>query len=62
MRAMIIYLGPFCRVPNIRFNVAKVLKSLIPIVDQSVSEIFLFFWRRGTTMKNLLELSKHEQW
>lgn len=30
----------FCflfRVPNIKFNVAKVLQSLIPIVDQSVS-------------------------
>ncbi|KDO70026.1 hypothetical protein CISIN_1g0068981mg, partial [Citrus sinensis] len=25
------------RVPNIKFNVAKVLQSLIPIVDQSVS-------------------------
>jgi len=27
------------RVPNIKFNVAKVLQSLIPIVDQSVSTI-----------------------
>lgn len=26
------------RVPNIKFNVAKVLQSLIPIVDQSVVE------------------------
>nr|GMD16810.1 serine/threonine-protein phosphatase 2A 65 kDa regulatory subunit A beta isoform [Ipomoea batatas] len=26
------------RVPNIKFNVAKVLQSLIPIVDQSVAE------------------------
>jgi hypothetical protein len=25
------------RVPNIKFNVAKVLKSLVPILDQSVS-------------------------
>lgn len=29
--------SPFGRVPNIKFNVAKVLQSLIPIVDQSVS-------------------------
>ena len=28
--------------PNIKFNVAKVLQSLIPIVDQSVSSITLF--------------------
>lgn len=28
----------FYRVPNIKFNVAKVLQSLIPIVDQSVVE------------------------
>ncbi|MBA0831055.1 hypothetical protein Goarm_015545 [Gossypium armourianum] len=26
------------RVPNIKFNVAKVLQSLIPLVDQSVVE------------------------
>lgn len=26
-----------CRVPNIKFNVAKVLESIFPIVDQSVS-------------------------
>lgn len=25
------------RVPNIKFNVAKVLQSLVPLVDQSVS-------------------------
>lgn len=30
----------FCRVPNIKFNVAKVLQSLISIVDQSVSSYF----------------------
>lgn len=29
------------RVPNIKFNVAKVLQSLIPIVDQSVSKFIL---------------------
>ena len=29
------------RVPNIKFNVAKVLQSLIPIVDQSVSKFSL---------------------
>ena len=29
------------RVPNIKFNVAKVLQSFISIVDQSVSKIFL---------------------
>lgn len=29
----------FCRVPNIKFNVAKVLQSLIPIVDQPVSKL-----------------------
>lgn len=28
------------RVPNIKFNVAKVLKSIVPIVDQSVSGLF----------------------
>lgn len=28
------------RVPNVKFNVAKVLQSLIPIVDPSVSDIF----------------------
>lgn len=28
------------RVPNIKFNVAKVLQLLIPIVDQSVSSSF----------------------
>ena len=37
------------RVPNIKFNVAKVLQSLIPIVDQSVStiaDLFLCcFWK-----------------
>lgn len=27
----------FFRVPNIKFNVAKVLQSLVPILDQSVS-------------------------
>lgn len=27
----------FCRVANIKFNVAKVLQSLVPIVDKSVS-------------------------
>ncbi|KAH0756827.1 hypothetical protein KY290_020320 [Solanum tuberosum] len=26
------------RVPNVKFNVAKVLQSLIPVVDQSVAE------------------------
>ncbi|XWS64330.1 hypothetical protein CRYUN_Cryun06bG0177200 [Craigia yunnanensis] len=26
------------RVPNIKFNVAKILQSLVPIVDQSVVE------------------------
>ena len=30
----------FHRVPNIKFNVAKVLQSLTPIVDQSVSNQF----------------------
>lgn len=36
---VIIYLlcVAFFRVPNIKFNVAKVLQSLIPIVDHSVS-------------------------
>lgn len=31
------------RVPNIKFNVAKVLQSLIPIFEQSVSLIYLSF-------------------
>jgi serine/threonine-protein phosphatase 2A regulatory subunit A len=31
------------RVPNIKFNVAKVLQSLIPIVDQSVSNSHLIY-------------------
>ena len=31
------------RVPNVKFNVAKVLQSLIPIVDHSVSDFFCFF-------------------
>lgn len=31
-----------CRVPNIKFNVAKVLQSLIPIVDQSVCNSLAF--------------------
>lgn len=30
------------RVPNIKFNVAKVLESIFPIVDQSVSIILVF--------------------
>ena len=33
-----------CRVPNIKFNVAKVLQSLIPIVDQSVSGAVAFYF------------------
>jgi hypothetical protein len=44
----IVFIGSFwmrdlitlCRVSNIKFNVAKVLQSLIPIVDQSVSLFF----------------------
>jgi hypothetical protein len=31
----------FFRVSNVKFNVAKVLQSLIPIVDQSVSAYLL---------------------
>ncbi|KAM1085386.1 hypothetical protein ACFX2B_011041 [Malus domestica] len=38
------------RVPNIKFNVAKVLQSLIPIVDQSVVE--------KTIRPSLVELSE----
>ncbi|CAH8354079.1 unnamed protein product [Eruca vesicaria subsp. sativa] len=38
------------RVPNIKFNVAKVLQSLIPIVDQSVVE--------KTIRPGLVELSE----
>lgn len=37
-------------VPNIKFNVAKVLQSLIPIVDQSVRTLiclFLLDWLLG---------------
>lgn len=33
-----------CRVPNIKFNVAKVLESIFPIVDQSVrTSCFSYF-------------------
>lgn len=34
----------FFRVANIRFNVAKVLQSFIPIVDQSVSNFSFMVW------------------
>lgn len=40
----------FSRVPNVKFNVAKVLQSLIPVVDQSVRTlIYLLFldWLLG---------------
>lgn len=37
MLEFLIMIVTFCRVPNIKFNVAKVLQSLIPIVEHSVS-------------------------
>ncbi|RZR85713.1 hypothetical protein BHM03_00012739 [Ensete ventricosum] len=37
---------PIDRVPNIKFNVAKVLQSLVPIVDQSVSSRSMWWWRQ----------------
>lgn len=54
------------RVPNIKFNVAKVLQSLVPIVDQSVSGFTLYTFSHPTscipnfiiyTFELLLEIS-----
>lgn len=55
----------FLRVPNIKFNVAKVLESLIPIVDQSVSYMipFLFaeaYWFYTTERINHSLSSMHD--
>lgn len=37
LRKALLTLSSIARVPNMKFNVAKVLQSLVPILDQSVS-------------------------
>ncbi|KAK4375533.1 hypothetical protein RND71_006210 [Anisodus tanguticus] len=53
----------FSRVPNVKFNVAKVLQSVIPIVEQSVSVKLLLIGLKADVVENtirpcLVELSE----
>ncbi|KAG2265586.1 hypothetical protein Bca52824_072665 [Brassica carinata] len=41
---VLLHISNLCRVPNIKFNVAKLLQSLIPIVDQSVVDKTIRQW------------------
>ena len=40
---LLLYSALSCRVPNIKFNVAKVLQSLIPILQQPVRKFLALF-------------------